>query len=188
VLGQYCNPETIIKESASKTIFFASSVKPVVELGAYLTSKGFQPALVYAKTNASLTQIIDGFTDNPSVNPLCATMASLSEAVPVTAASVIVLLNRPFRQATWDQIVARADRLGQQHQVYVYEVTLDTGDEPNVSSTTDAILSVIREDINAMIGPEFSGPDPTEREILAHVDARGESPEQAFDLDKFEVV
>lgn len=175
-LGIYCKPDVIMKESLSKTLFFASSVLPVKILDQHLRAMGHEPMLVYAGTNSELTANIEAFTDDPNINPICATMQSLSEAVPVIAASTVVLLNRPFRQATYDQVIARADRLGQIHPVTIVEVTLDTGDQPNVSSSTDAILSSIREIINALIGPEFAGPDPDEREFKAVIDASREDP------------
>ncbi len=175
-LALYCKPDIIMKESLSKTLFFASSVLPVKVLEKHLKGLGFEPLLVYAETNNNLAANIDAFTDDPNINPICATMQSLSEAVPVIAASTIVLLNRPFRQATYDQVVARADRLGQIHPVTVIEVTLDTGGEPNVSSSTDAILASVRELINEIVGSEFAGPDPEDREYEKVIDASKEDP------------
>lgn len=176
-LALHCKPEEIINESLSKTLFFASSVLPVQSLSRKLTLEGYDPVMVYGGTNSQLTEIMEEFEADPRLNPCCATMQSLSEAVPVTAASTVVLLNRPFRQATWDQVVARADRLGQQHPVTIYEVTLDTGNEPNVSSTTDAILANVRELINTIVGREFAGPDPDEREYQEAIDSSQEDPE-----------
>lgn len=173
-LGVYCKPEVIMKESLSKTLFFASSVLPVRTLYNHLDAQGFEARMVYAGTNADLVKIMDEFESDPNINPVIATMQSLSEAVPVIAASTVVLLNRPFREATWSQVVSRADRLGQIHPVTIVEVTLDTGDEPNVSSTTDAILATVRELINGLVGPDFAGPDPNEREYKDLIDASEE--------------
>jgi hypothetical protein len=174
-LGVFCKPDVIMKESLSKTLFFASSVLPVKVLSKHLTDQGFEPLMVYADTNADLTKNINRFTDDPNVNPICATMQSLSEAVPVIAASTVVLLNRPYRQATYDQVIARADRLGQIHPVTIIEVTLDTGGVPNVSSRTDEILAEVRELINSIVGADFAGPDPDEREYKQVIDASKES-------------
>ena len=173
-LGLYCKPEIIVKESLSKTLFFASSIEPIVTLGRDLEKKGLSPRLVYADTNSRLTEIITSFTHDPEVNPLLATMQSLSEAVPVLAASTIVFLNRPFRESQYSQAVARSMRMGQKFPVTVIEVTLDTGGEPNVSSTTDDILNMVREQINILIGPDFAGPDPDERQYKETIDASKE--------------
>ena len=175
-LALYCKPELIIKESLSKTLFFASSVLPIKILEKHLKNQGFEPLLVYADTNANLTANIEAFTTDPNINPICATMQSLSEAVPVIAASTIVFLNRPFRESNYSQIVARADRLGQKYPVTVVEVTLDTGSEPNVSSSTDAILANIRELINDIVGESFAGPKVEDREYKDLIDASRENP------------
>jgi len=188
MLAVHCKPEKIIKESKSKTLFFASSVRPMKLLAESLRSKGFKPALVYGGTNTDLTRIMHAFENDPDVNPVCATMQSLSEAVPVTAASTIVLANRPFRQATWDQVVARADRIGQIHEVTVYELTLDTGNVPNVSSTTDDILAMVRDEISALIGPEFSGPELDERDIEKAIDLSLESDEAMKQQEELELI
>jgi hypothetical protein len=175
VLGLFCKPDVIMKESLSKTIFFASSVRPVKVLDAFLRSKGFEPLPVYADTNAQLVAMMDRFDNDPNANPVIATMQSLSEAVPVISASTIVLLNRPFRSGHYDQVVARADRLGQIHPVTIIEVTLDTDGEPNVSSRTDEILAEVRLQINTLIGKDFAGPDPSEREYSDLIDASDEN-------------
>jgi SNF2 family DNA or RNA helicase len=175
-LALYCRPEEIIKDSLSKTLFFASSVYPIEVLAKHLEKKGFHPARVYGDTNKDLTKIIDQFHTDPNLNPVCATMQSLSEAVPVTAASTVVLLNRPFRQAAYEQVVARADRMGQKYPVTVIEPTLNTGTEPNVSSRTDEILAEVRGLINELVGEEFSGPKIEDREYLDLINAAEEDP------------
>lgn len=176
-IAMYCKPEEIMNESLSKTLFFASSLLPVKTLHDHLRKNGYQPMMVYADTNKQLSQIIDKFDNDPNANPICATMQSLSEAVPVTSASTVVLLNRPYRQAHWDQVVARADRIGQLFPVTVIEPVLDTGGEPNVSSTTDDILNDIRAIINEFVGEEFAGPPVDEREYKAAIDHSEEDPE-----------
>jgi hypothetical protein len=182
-LGLYCQPEVIMKESLSKTLFFASSVLPVKILGHHLQKEGFHPVMVFSDTNSQLTHLMNLFEQDPDVNPVIATMQSLSEAVPVIAASTVVLLNRPYRQAVWDQVVARAWRLGQVHDVTVLEVTLDTGGEPNVSSTADAILSDIRDAMREILGDTFAGPDPDEREYKDAINASDKEHLALLDTD-----
>lgn len=184
-LGIFCRPEEIMKNSLSKTLFFSSGVRPVRIMFKYLEDKGFKPLLVYGGTNSQLTAMMHQFERDPLTNPVCATMQSLSEAVPVIAASTVVLLNRPFRQAQFDQIVSRADRIGQIHPVTVIEVTLDTGGEPNVSSTTDDILAEVRLAINAIVGADYAGPDPDEREYQPLIDASSRDSNHLKILDDF---
>lgn len=175
-LALYCKPEDILKDSLSKTLFFSTSVYPVETLAKFLENKGFQPVRVFGDANKNLTKLIDDFHKDPNLNPICATMQSLSEAVPVTAASTVVLLNRPFRQSMYEQVVARADRMGQIHPVTVIELTLDTQGEPNVSSRTDEILAEVRMLISELVGVEFAGPDMEEREYLPIINAAEQDP------------
>lgn len=169
-LALYCKPEEIMKESLSKTLFFASSVLPIQTLYDHLTKIGFNPLMVYGGTNSQLVEMMNSFDEDPNVNPICATMQSLSEAVPVISASTIVLLNRPWRDSTQMQLQARVDRLGQIHPVTVIETTLDTGGEPNVSSTADAIISDIRVIISELVGPEFISYAEDEKETSVIID------------------
>jgi hypothetical protein len=175
-LGVYCKPEVIMKESLSKTMFFASSVLPITVMETYLKKKGFKPVMVYGSSGENLTKQINDFTDIPDLNPICATMQSLSEAVPVTAASTVVFLNRPWRPAMRIQVIARADRISQQFPVTVIDIVLDTGDQPNVSSTTDEILRSVTKYISELVGSEFAGDNPDDREVQAIIDASEEYP------------
>ena len=181
-LGLYCNPEDICKESLSKTIFFSSTVLPAQKLHDKLVQQGFQPLLIYGGTNSQLTQMMQQFDDNPLVNPICTTFQSLSEAVPVISASTVVFLNRPWRDSVVQQAVARADRLGQKFQVTLIEVTLDTGKEPNVSSTTDAILADVKDMINELVGPDFVSYQEDEKEVLPSLDKAKQIDDHALDF------
>ena len=158
VLAQNCNLDEIIRDSLSKTLVFSSSVKVVLGTTDYLTKLGYSPEVVYQKTNSQLPQIIDRFAKNPLINPVCATFQSLSTAVPLIMASTLVMLNLPFRQYIYDQTVSRVYRLGQPHQVTIYEILLDTGSESNVSTRAADILTFCREHLDILLGGEFSGP------------------------------
>lgn len=158
-LGQNCRLPDIIKESESKTLVFSSSVSVILNTATYLTEQGFLPEVVYQKTNKFLSEIIKRFRDDPNVNPVCATFQSLSTAVPMIMASTLVMLNLPFRQYIYDQTISRVYRLGQPYQVKIYEVLLDTGDQPNVSTRAMDIIAWCREQLDVLLGGEFSGPE-----------------------------
>jgi hypothetical protein len=179
-LGLYCKPEEIIKDSLSKTLFFSSAVQPILSLGKYLDDQGINSIRVYAGTNNQLSKMMHDFDTDPNIDACLATMKSLSEAVPVTSASTVCFLNRPFRDAQSQQTISRAFRLGQKFPVTVINVTLDTGDEPNVSSTTDDILRIVRDEISVLIGPEFIAYNDGETELLPIIDHAPVS--QEFDI------
>lgn len=154
-LALHANIPEIINDAIAKTIVFATRVKPVMTLADALEKRGYEPVRVYADTNKDLTKLITDFTNIPELNPICATFNSLSTAVPVIAANTIVMLDVPPRQFMYDQAVARANRLGQKHQVYVIEIYLDTGNEPNISTRLDEIISWSRDQVAALMGDDF---------------------------------
>lgn len=161
-LAMHCDLPSIINNAIAKTIIFCTRVGPVTKVADELEKQDYNPVRVYADTNKDLTKMINDFTEKPELNPICATFQSLSTAVPVIAANTIIMLDLPPRQHIYDQAVSRANRLGQKNQVYVYEILLDTNGEPNVSTRMDEIVSWSRDQIAALMGDEFSGPDDSE--------------------------
>ena len=80
------------------------------------------------------------------------TFKTLSEAVPLTEANTVIFLNLPFRSGTYDQAVKRANRIGQTKDVHLYEVTLDTGGEENISTRNLDILKWSEEQVSILMG------------------------------------
>jgi hypothetical protein len=50
------------------------------------------------------------------------------------------------------QAIARAWRIGQDEQVYVWHMVLDTGDIPNISTRTNDILRWSKEQVDSIMG------------------------------------
>src|SRR5690606_11890806 len=97
-------------------------------------------------------KIVSTFYKNEDVNPLIATYQSLSTAVPLTAANTIVMINQPFRSGIREQTIARAARLGQDKDVHVIDVLLDTGDLANISTRTNDIMQWSQEQVASILG------------------------------------
>jgi hypothetical protein len=72
--------------------------------------------------------------------------------VPLTAANQLLLLNQPFRSGIREQTVARAARLGQDLPVDVWDVLLDTGDLPNISTRSNDIMEWSQQQVASIIG------------------------------------
>lgn len=155
-LALNCNLPEIINDAIAKTIVFSTRVGPIETAAKRLEEQGYTPQRVYADTNKDLTKLITEFTDNPDINPICATFQSLSTAVPIIAANTIVMLDLPPRDYMYAQAVARANRLGQKNPVFVIEVLLDTKGEPNISTRMDEIVSWSREQVAALLGDDFA--------------------------------
>lgn len=149
---KYCGIPEIVRDAKKKTIIFTNFVEVVDEVADYMTQEGFKPLKVYGKTNSELPSIIRMFEKDDSLDPLAATMKSLSTAVPMIMANTIVFMDQPFRDSERVQAVARAHRKGQDSQVYVYTMLLDTGDEPNVSTRSNEIMEWSREQVDLIMG------------------------------------
>lgn len=148
----HSNLEELIDTAEKKTIIFTSYVEVVKHANAYLRDKGYVPVMIYAETNKDLTSLIKAFAANVDQNPIIATYDSLSTAVPMVMANTCIMMNAPFRDFEYQQAVARVDRNGQDSDVYVYDVSLDTGKIPNISTRSQDIMSWSKEQVAALMG------------------------------------
>ena len=141
-----------IESTQKKTLIFTSYVEVLEFCTKKLTELELKPLAVYGKTNKDLNEIVEKFAKDESLNPLVATYPSLSTAVPLTMADVMIMVNPPFRDYIHQQAISRIHRLGSNTQVYVYIAALDTGDKPNLSSRTIDILKWSQEQVAAITG------------------------------------
>ncbi len=142
----------LIKDSAKKTVIFTSYVDVVDDVSDRLTKDRLNPLVVYGDTNSMVTSIVKRFETDPNANPMIATFKSLSTAVPLIVANSIIMMNTPFRDYEYQQAVSRCHRLGQDTQVYVYRVLLDTGEEPNISTRSKDIMEWSMQQVNQLLG------------------------------------
>lgn len=148
----HANLPELIDGALKKTIIFTSYVDVVEKVGSYLTKEGYTPILIYGETNKNLSPLVKKFFDDPDANPLVATFQSLSTAVPLIAANRIINMNQPFREAIKKQSTARAARLGQDKDVEVFDLLLDTGAEENISTRNQDILQWSAEMVKSILG------------------------------------
>lgn len=146
----------IIEGSEKKTLFFTSFVEVVKGLGDILKEKGFQPLQVYGETNKDLQSMVSGFEKKEALNPMIATYQSLSSAVPLVMANTVVMLNSPFRHHEYMQAMSRVHRRGQDSQVYVYDVYLDTKGVENISTRSEDILNWSKLQVEQIMGVKSS--------------------------------
>lgn len=142
----------ICESTTKKTVVFTSFVEVIFETDRYLKTLNMSPLLVYADTNKNLSTIISKFENNEKYNPLIATYASLSTAVPLTMADVMIIINPPFRDYILNQAISRIHRIGSDSQVTIYSVILETENKPNISSRTLDILSWSQNEVGRIIG------------------------------------
>lgn len=168
-LVEYAGLPKIIANSEKKTIIFTSYVEVLQRADAYLKKNGFQPVLVYGDTNKDLPKLVDLFEGNARANPLIATYPSLSTAVPLTVANTVILLNQPFREHDRKQAISRADRIGQDTQVEVWNILLDTGDKPNISTRAAEIVQWSKEQVASIMGYDLPDIENTTMEELCEM-------------------
>lgn len=149
---QHIDFKYMINGVKKKTLIFTNYVAVVNKCAEVLSAQGFKPLKVHAETNAELTSIISRFDKDPAINPLIATYDSLSTAVPLTMANGIIFLNNPWRSYIKDQAIARAWRVGQDSQVYGFDVILDTGSVPNISSRSLDIMQWSKDQVDRIMG------------------------------------
>jgi superfamily II DNA/RNA helicase len=156
---EYIGLADLIETAKKKTLIFTSYVQVVDKSFEYLTNLGFKPLRVYGDTNSELPNIVKRFDSEIDINPVIATFKSLSTAVPLTMANRIIMLNMPFRQHEYDQAVARCDRLGQDSEVDVFNIILDTGDKKNISSRNVDIMSWSKNQVDQILGIDSTAVD-----------------------------
>lgn len=142
----------IVDSSEKKTVVFTSFVEVLERLLQMLGQEGMTPVSVYGKTNMLLSATLKRFEQDDKVNPLVATYKSLSTAVPLLMADVIVLIDAPFRDYILQQTISRTSRLGATTRTTVHMFTLDTGALPNIASRSYDILKWSQSQIESIIG------------------------------------
>ena len=142
----------MIESTTKKTLVFTVYVDTLKLVKETLEQQKYTTLAVFGETNKDLTNIINTFEHNQTFNPLVATYKSLSTAVPMTMADVMIMVDTPFRDYVFQQTIARINRLGTTTQTYVYIAALDTDKEPNLSTRTLDILRWSQSQIEAITG------------------------------------
>lgn len=151
-MAKHADLERIINQAEKKTLLFTSYVNVIDIVDAKLRESGFDPILVYGKTSKDLPMLVKEFYKNETKNPLVATLQTLSTAVPITCANRVVFLNVPFRDWVRTQAISRVSRRGQESEVTIVDLILDTGDIPNLSTRNFDIMEWSKEMSASILG------------------------------------
>ena len=144
--------KAICQSTQKKTVVFTSFTGVVEKCQERLPALNLSPVFVYGKTNVNLNAIVTAFEKNEDANPLVATYASLSTAVPLVMADTMILIDTPFRDYVLAQAVSRIHRLDSDTQCYIYTIALETGAEPNISSRSLDILKWSQTETEKIMG------------------------------------
>lgn len=178
----------ILETTVKKTVVFTNYVDIVERLKVHLPAIGLDPLFVYAKTNAQMPKIVQEFRDNDDKNPLVATYASLSTAVPLIMADTMILIDSPYRDYQLQQAISRINRVGATTKSTVYMASLDTGDKPNISTRTLDILKWSQQQTEAILGiksPYELGDMDTAESIVASMEDYMDDSQLSLGLEGF---
>lgn len=146
----------LLSSTTKKTIIFSNYTEVCDEAKSRVEGLKLKPIYVYGNKTKDLTKEVDTFTKDKKRNPMITTYKSLSTAVPLTVANVIIALDLPFRMYIFEQAVSRVWRIGQDQEVLVYIPTLDTGDKPNINQRNFDIISFFNNAVEEMTGYQSS--------------------------------
>lgn len=146
----------IVLNADKKTLCFTSFVEVVETADKYFKKHGLQPTLVYGGNPNDVSKTITDFKEDPNINPIIATLQSMSAGVTLINCSVCIFFDTPFRSYIHEQGSARLYRIGQDCQVYIYEFVLDTGDVYNISERASDIMAWSKQQVEEIIGKGVS--------------------------------
>ena len=152
LIAQHIDYRAIVNSTKKKTLIFSSYVEVNESAKEACINAGYKPLTVYADNTTQLSEIVSKFSTDPKANPLIASYASLSTAVPLVMADTMIIINPPFRDYVMKQTIARVARIGQDSQTKIYHIMLDTGEEPNISTRNIDIMQWSREQVNDILG------------------------------------
>lgn len=170
-----------LESTEKKTVVFTSYVEALEACAKTLTDLEYSPAVVYGKTNKELPTIVKTFGSDEQLNPLIATFQSLSTAVPLVMADVMLMLNTPFRDYIYQQAISRIHRLGATTQVNVYVFSLDTGEQPNLSTRSVDILQWSQSQVEKIM--RIKNPFPIDPTVSLGIENYSESNNPIEDVD-----
>lgn len=143
---------SIITNARKKTLIFSSYVEVVDGIVEYLKENGIKALYVHGENSSEIKDIIAEFERDESIDAMVSTYKSLSTAVPMVMASDTVFTNPPFRDHERKQAIARTDRRGQDGDVNIWDILLDTGNEPNISTRSNDIMTWSKEQVEQIMG------------------------------------
>ena len=102
--------------------------------------------------------LIKKFRTDNKVNPLVASIQTISTGVTLIEANTMIFMNKPFRYTDYAQASDRIHRIGQDSTCTIYTLILDTGDSPNLSTRMEDIMEFSRSMFDSIVG---NGDDAT---------------------------
>ena len=172
----------IINNAEKKTILFASYTDALKMAEKVCKEAGMKPLVITGENSKDAKELVKKFKETRNLNPLIASIKVMSTGHTINEANTVIFLNVPFRDVDYQQASGRCWRLGQDTEVWVYKLVLDTGDEPNLSTRMQDILTWSKEQFGAIVdGEDISDLDPDVQAISKFL---SNPTEQIFEFAK----
>ena len=180
-LAKYLNYKELLELTPKKGLIFSNYVS-VCNIAYEQTKKqGYKPVRVYDEFTTELNSVVKKFNniEDPS-NPLIATYKSLSTGVPLVASNIVICLDLPFRMYIFDQAIARAWRIGQDRDVVVFIIKLDSGEEFNITDRDHFIINMSEYNVELITGntTPYEMPQQTLMSELEEDEEENDIPEE----------
>ena len=150
---------SIMDGTLGKTLLLSNYVEVCEAAVAKMNKQKYNPLKAYGVYTKQISSTVTRFMDDPTVDSMIGTIGSIGTGHPLTAASMTIVFDLPFRTYLLDQLVARTWRQGQTRQVKVVYTTLDTGGEYNINSRNIDILKWAKDAVEEITGNKIYGLD-----------------------------
>lgn len=141
-----------IRTADKKTILFSSYRDTIDVAKTVCVKNGMKPVIITGDNSREAGEIIKKFTEDDELNPLISSTKAVSVGHTIIIANTVIFLNTPYRSTDYDQASDRVYRIGQDTDVYIYKLVLDTGGEPNLSTRMHDIIAWSKEQFGTIMG------------------------------------
>jgi SNF2 family DNA or RNA helicase len=128
----------LIEKAEKKTIIWSSFKKVISKTSELLNAKGIKHVVVTGDTQDS-DEVLKQFRLYDDINVLIASQKKLSTGVTLIEANQAIFLDLPYRDADFQQAVDRIHRIGQDTDVYIWKLLLETR-KPNIITHANDIM------------------------------------------------
>ena len=149
----------IIRSAKKKTILFSSYTDSIKIANDVCKKNGLKPMVIDGTNSNEAKKLVAIFKEKDEYNPLIASIKVMSTGHTINEANTVIFLNVPFRSTDYEQASERCYRIGQDTDVYIYKLVLDTGDEPNLSTRMQDILSWSKDQFGQIVDGEETIPE-----------------------------
>ena len=116
-------------ENNHKVVIFSNWTQMTTPIAKRLMK--YNPAVITGEINTDTRQqMIDKFQNNNSCKVIVGTIGAMGTGLTLTEGTVEIFLDHPWNRALYDQAVDRCHRIGQKHNITIYNILCkDTIDE-----------------------------------------------------------